>query len=186
MPVRRVTIVARERGRETGRVSLTRDEARRELERAGARVVVASTVVTPVQPAPAAGAKPVKPDILQDDVKAADFDAVIFTGGPGVRKYMANPAASRVGQRLIRSMLDAGKCVAAIDTGPQILAHFDVIRGRKVTGHEWIRGKLQNFGGLWSEESVVRDGQIVTARNPESAEAFVREVLRPVQAGKRP
>ena len=55
------------------------DAVRRELERAGARVVVASTVVTPVQPAPAAGAKPVKPDILQDDVKAADFDAVIFT-----------------------------------------------------------------------------------------------------------
>ena len=161
------------------------EAVRRELERAGVRVVVASSARTPAQPDPKTPGEPVTPDLLLGDAKATDFDAVVFTGGQGIREFLLRrPAAIQAGQ-LIDAMIAAGKCVGALDMGPAILADAGVLAGKRATGHRWIRGKLEGHGATWAEGPVVVEGQFVTGSDAESAAAFVGELLRRAAANTK-
>ncbi len=62
-------------------------------------------------------------------------------------------------------------------TGP-VLVSAGVVRGRKVTGFFSIRDDLVNAGGLYQEEGVVVDGNLVTAQGPKDLPAFMRAFLR--------
>lgn len=162
---------------------------RRELERAGAKVVVASTELTPATPDPQSGNEPVKPDVLLANAKAADLDAVVFVGGAGsmgtgLSGFMAHRPPAVQAERLIREMIASGKTVAAIHMAPVVFGDAGILDGKQSTGHKFIRKKLESHGAIWSEQPVVRDGLIVTGSDPATAEAFVRELLRPIQAGK--
>ena len=52
-----------------------------------------------------------------------------------------------------------------------------LVRGRKVTGFFSIRDDLENAGGLYREEGVVVDGNLVTAQGPKDLPAFMRAFL---------
>ncbi len=110
----------------------------------------------------------VKPEVLLKNVKAADFDAVVFVGGVGASAYFDDPTA----QALARQAVAEGRVVAAICVAPSILARAGVLKGKRATAWNWQKEDLERGGALWVDGPAVRDGRLVTGNGPEAARAF--------------
>jgi protease I len=110
-----------------------------------------------------------------DEVRPADFDALLLPGGH-------SPDSLRGDERFVnftREFMNSGKPVFAICHGPQLLISADVVRGRKLTAVKPIIIDVKNAGADFYDREVVVDGdQLVTSRTPEDLPAFNREALR--------
>lgn len=123
------------------------------------------------------GAK-AKAEVLLKDLKAADYDAVVFVGGVGASEYFDDPTA----HALARDAVAKGKVVAAICIAPSILARAGLLKGKRATAWESQKDDLEKSGATWSAGPAVRDGTIVTANGPKAAKAFgelLAEALAP-------
>jgi len=69
---------------------------------------------------------------------------------------------------LVRGVFARGKVVAAICHGGWMLVSADVLRGRKATCFFAIKDDLVNAGARYEDREVVRDGNRVTSRKPET------------------
>ena len=117
----------------------------------------------------------IKPDLLIEDAREGDYDALLLPGGVG------NPDRLRTEEKaiaLIRAFADAGKPVAAICHGPWLLVEADVVRGKRVTSWPSIRTDLRNAGGDVVDESAVTDGNIITSRKPDDVPAFTAALAK--------
>ena len=145
------------------------------LQSAGAKVVLASLKMTPIQATVHDDpGKTIRPDLTVEDVNVEDFDALILPGG------VRNPdslRANRIAVKLVRDFVDAGKPVAAICHGPWLLIEADVLRGRTATSWPSIRTDHKNAGATVVDQAVVVDRNIVTSRQPEDVEAFTNAVI---------
>lgn len=104
------------------------------------------------------------------EVDVAGYDALVLPGG------QINPDVLRTDKRavaLVRSFVESGKPVAAICHGPWMLAEAGVVRGRRITSYHSIRTDLTNAGARWSDQAVVRDGNLVTSRKPDDLPEFI-------------
>lgn len=145
------------------------------LQQRGAEVVLASLKLDEIQgTVHDKPGKAIKPDMLVDDARPDDFDALILPGG------VANPDHLRMhgnAVALIRLFAEQGKPIGAICHGPWLLVEADLVRGRTVTSWPSIRTDLRNAGGNVVDEAAVTDGNIVTSRNPDDVEAFTNALV---------
>ncbi|NWJ49069.1 MAG: type 1 glutamine amidotransferase [Chloroflexi bacterium] len=116
---------------------------------------------------------PVKSDKAAAEVTAADFDALIVPGGFSP-DYMRRNAAM---VQLVKAITEQGKVVAAICHGPWMLCSADVLQGKRATSFFSIKADLVHAGAQWVDEEVVRDGNLITSRQPDDLPAFCREVI---------
>jgi protease I len=79
--------------------------------------------------------------------------------------------------KLVKDSYDAGKVVAAICHAGWMLASADIIRGKKVTSFFSIKDDMINAGGQWADSPVVRDGRVITSRQPDDLPVFLREII---------
>ena len=107
-------------------------------------------------------------DLLLDEVKEEDYQAVVFVGGGGCKEYFDN----KVAHNLANAFEAKKKIVAAICLAPVILGHAGVVKGRKVTCHEGGEEKLKKLGFESTREDVVVDGNLITGNGPDAAEKF--------------
>jgi len=139
------------------------------LEECGARVVVASTSL---KPARGMLKGTVKPDVLLKDVKAKEYDAVVFVGGAGATAYFEDKTA----QDLAKEAVKEEKVVAAICIAPCILAKAGVLKHKQATC--WASRKhrriMEKAGARFTSKDVVRDGRFLTANGPKAAKRFGR------------
>jgi len=130
----------------------------------GADVTIASSTLSMAT----GGSLRVKPDLLIDDIKVKDFDAIVFIGGVGVIEYFENPQAHRIA----RQALEADKMLAAICMAPRILANAGVLKGKKVTCFSSVREDIKAKGAMVTSEMVERDGKIITGNGPGASTNF--------------
>src|SRR5581483_298513 len=118
-----------------------------------------------------------------DAVKANDADAFVIPGG-------FSPDYLRVDTKaleLVAAAHRAGKLIAAICHGPQVLIsvdrmyHTDIVRNRKVTSYAAVRDDLQNAGGQYLDVPAVRDGTVITGRVPDDLPEFCAEIIAQFQ-----
>lgn len=128
----------------------------------------------------------IKVDKKIDATGPEDYDALVLPGG------VMNPDKLRMREdatAFIRSFFKAGKPVAAICHGPQILIDCGVLDGREVTSYPSIKNDLKNAGARWTDHEVVVDQALVTSRTPDDLPAFINkiaeEVLEGVHAGQK-
>jgi protease I len=163
------------------------DQPRQALDQAGAKTQVVSPANGQAKGVnhdkPAAG---VKVDVPLSGAKADDYDALLLPGG------VMNPDTLRQEKKAIefvRAFFDAGKPVAAICHGPQVLIEADVVRGRKLTSYPSVKTDLKNAGANWVDEAVVVDNGLVTSRKPDDIPQFndkmLEEIAEGVHAGQR-
>ncbi len=117
-----------------------------------------------------------QPQITVKDVKAADFDAVIFVGGAGAIQYWSDPLA----HKLVREAYDGGKIVAAICVAPVTLAKAGILKGKRATVWASDSGQLLVAGAKYSRDNVVKDGKIITASGPFAAREFGEELVKSI------
>ncbi len=111
------------------------------------------------------------------EVSAESYDALVLPGG------VINPDTLRQDRKavgLICAFADAGKPVAAICHAPWLLVEAGLTSGRRMTGYGSIRTDLANAGAEVVDESVVVDRGIITSRNPDDLDDFVREIEKAV------
>jgi protease I len=113
------------------------------------------------------------------DVRAVDFDAMIFVGGNGAHEYFKDPQAHRVAQEFNAS----GKLTAAICIAPVILANAGVLRGRTATVWSSELDKtgpkaLLGGGCELRQDAVVVSDNVITGRDRDSAQEFAETVIR--------
>lgn len=146
----------------------------------GAEVILASPERTPIQATVHDDpGKTIRPDMLIEEARAEDFDALILPGG------VRNPDSLRTNKAaidLIRDFARSGKPVGAICHGPWLLVEADLVRGRTVTGWPSIRTDLANAGGNVVDRPAVTDGNIITSRKPDDVEAFTGAVVDAVES----
>ena len=115
-----------------------------------------------------------------DEVKPDDYDALVLPGG------VLNPDKLRQNKdavAFVTAFLKAGKPVAAICHGPQMLIETGLIKGRKLTSFPSLQTDLKNAGAEWVDEEVVVDNGLVTSRRPADLEAFNKNMIEEIAEG---
>lgn len=156
-------------------------EPRAALDEAGAE----TTIVSPKKDiikgwAETDWGESVKVDLSLEDADCEDFDALLLPGG------VMNPDHLRTlpeAIEFVRGFFEAGKPVAAICHGPQILIDADVARGRKLTSYPSIKNDLMNAGAEWYDRDVVTDQGLVTSRRPDDLPAFNKKMIEEIAEG---
>jgi protease I len=125
-------------------------------------------------------------DVQVADANVEDYDMLIIPGG------VINPDKMRTevdAISFVQQFLEAGKPVAAICHGPQLLIETGMISGRKMTSYHSIKTDLINAGAIWEDKEVVVDNGLVTSRSPKDLEAFIlllrslRTQIKPEESG---
>ena len=120
---------------------------------------------------------PVKSDKAAKDVSANDFDILIIPGGYAPdHMRRCEPMI-----RLVSTLAEQGKVVAAICHGPWMLCSTQALKGRKATCFFAIKDDVINAGGQYVDAEVVKDRNIITSRKPDDLPAFMRAVLDAVR-----
>lgn len=116
---------------------------------------------------------PAVADLASRDARAEDFDGVVVPGG-FAPDYLRRDVELR---RFVSELNAQGKVVAGICHGGWMLISAKVVRGRKVTSVPAIRDDMENAGGIWVDQAVVVDGNLITSRTPADLPAFLPAIL---------
>jgi protease I len=116
----------------------------------------------------------VKADVAAGSLKVKDIDALIIPGGHAPDKMRMRHAMVD----LTRDVMEAGKPVAAICHGPQLLISANALRGRTLTCWPSIAVDVKNAGGLYVDKPVVEDGNLITSRKPDDVPVFNDAIIR--------
>ncbi len=111
----------------------------------------------------------VKVDVPLDNARPEYYDALLLPGG------VMNPDSLRTSKdavAFVKAFFDAGKPVASICHGPQMLIEAGVVDGRKLTSYPSLQTDLKNAGADWVDEEVVSSDGLVTSRKPDDIPAF--------------
>jgi protease I len=81
---------------------------------------------------------------------------------------------------LVREAVEAGKPVAAICHGPQMLISVNALQGKTVTCWPSIAIDVKNAGGRYVDKPVVEDGNIITSRKVDDVPVFAEAIIRAV------
>ena len=141
------------------------------LREEGAEVVIAGTGATAYK---GKNGYPVAVDTSVDKVSAGGFDAVVIPGGYAPDLLRRYPAVLS----LVRDMFQQGRVVAAICHAAWVPISAGVLRGRRATCVGAIKDDVINAGAQYEDAEVVRDGNLITSRQPSDLGAFCREIIK--------
>jgi protease I len=114
------------------------------------------------------------------DARPENYDALILPGG------VLNPDKLRRNKDAVefaKDFLEAGKPIAAICHGPQLLIETGLLEGRDITSYPSIQTDLKNAGANWHDREVVVDNGLVTSRSPEDLDAFNKKMVEEIAEG---
>jgi protease I len=116
----------------------------------------------------------VRSDLAAGAARMKDFDALVIPGGYAPDKMRMRHAMVD----LARDAMEAGKPVAAICHGPQLLISANALRGKTLTCWPSIAIDVKNAGGLYVDKPVVEDGNLITSRKPDDVPVFNEAIIR--------
>lgn len=96
------------------------------------------------------------------EIRGEDYDALVIPGGRAPEYIRLNEAVIQI----VRHFADAGKPIAAICHGAQVLAAAGVVKGRSCSAYPAVGPDVRVAGGEFVDIAVDqahRDGNLVTA-----------------------
>ncbi len=109
-----------------------------------------------------------------NDVDPEEFDVLVLPGGRGPERIRTDKKAVDI----VAHFMEKNKPVAAICHGPQLLISAKKVRGRRLTSYWGIKDDIEAAGGIWVDEPVVVDGNLVTSRYPGDIHFWMREFFK--------
>ncbi len=146
------------------------EEPKRVLTKKGHEVITTST--TAIATGALGGTTHI--DILINEARPEDYDAVVFIGGGGCQLYFESPTAHKLAQDFYAS----GKLTAAICAAPIILAKAGLLSDKRATCYPGGAETLKQLQTNYTGKSVEKDGQIITADGPSSAKKFGKVIAK--------
>ncbi len=117
-------------------------------------------------------------DILINELKVDNFDAIVFIGGSGAVKLLDN----ELSYELARETLSQKKLLAAICIAPTILAKAGVLENRQATvwsnsmDKSAVKILLEN-GAVYQEKPIIKDNNIITGQDHKAAREFGEAIV---------
>jgi protease I len=114
-----------------------------------------------------------------DAVDPAGYDALVVPGGRAPEYIRLNPKVIEI----VQAMAKAGKPIASICHGQQVLVAAGVIGGKSCTAYPAVKPDIEAGGGTWVDandtaSNAVVDGNLVTAPAWPAHPAWMREFLK--------
>ncbi len=112
-----------------------------------------------------------------DQVNAGDYDALVIPGGRAPEYIRLNAQVLE----MVRHFFTAGKPVAAICHGAQVLAAAGVLQGKCVSAYPAVAPEVNRAGGTWVDiamDQAYTDGKLVTAPAWPAHPAWLAEFLK--------
>ncbi len=144
-------------------------ETKEELEKAGNKIVIASTKKGECLGSLGGSAES---EMILEDADSEDYDAVVFVGGVGCSVFFENKKALNIA----REMQKKGKIIAAICLAPVILANSGILKGKNASVTRSDVESIEKKGAKYFGAGVVVDGKIITADGPKSSREFGRKI----------
>lgn len=121
-------------------------------------------------------------DLLFEDVDYSKCQMIVLPGGGGGATNLDNH------KNLVDNMKQfdsEGKWIAAICAAPMIMGHHNMYNGRKATIYKGMEAELNTLsngefvdnGGIYVDEKVVVDGNIITSQGPATAMLFALKLV---------
>lgn len=107
------------------------------------------------------------------EVSSKDYDGVVIPGGFSP-DYMRRCKAT---VDFVKDMDKENKLIAAICHGPWMMASCCDLKGKKITSYPSIKDDLTNAGGIYVDEAVVKDGNLITSRTPDDMPEFLKAII---------
>src|SRR5215210_3724503 len=147
------------------------------LEEEGARTVVAGTGEKTYQ---GKRGYPITVDTSVDQIRAADFDALVIPGGyaPDIMRR------SEELLQLTREIYQAGKPVAFICHAGWVPISARIVKGKRGTSVGAIKDDLVNAGMLWEDSPVVVDGNLISSRTPADLPLFCKAIIAALEESR--
>lgn len=117
-------------------------------------------------------------DKTLDEADPADYDALLVPGGAVNADHLRMDQKAR--NFITKMMGELGRPTAVICHGPWLLASTGLARGKKLTSYFTIQDDMRNAGANWVDEEVVKDGNLITSRNPEDIPAFSQTLIEAI------
>ncbi|HLT32086.1 MAG TPA: type 1 glutamine amidotransferase domain-containing protein [Myxococcaceae bacterium] len=119
------------------------------------------------------GDEEVQVDRSIDDASPEAYDALFIPGG-------FSPDHLRADARFVRFTRDFHELrrpIATLCHGPQLLLSADVLDEHRLTAWKTVQDDLRHAGVDVVDEPVVRDGMLVTSRQPDDLGQFIPAML---------
>lgn len=110
------------------------------------------------------------------EVEPASYDALVIPGGRAPEYLRLNDTVVSC----VRHFFEAGKPVAAICHGAQLLAGAGVLEGRTCSAYPACRAEVELAGGTYADiaiDAAVTDGNLVSAPAWPAHPAFIAQFL---------
>ena len=114
-----------------------------------------------------------------DEINAGAYDALVIPGGRAPEYLRLNARILSI----VRHFAEAGKPIASICHGQQILVAAGVVAGKTCTAYPAVKPDLLAAGATWADPNetytnAVVDGKLVTASAWPAHPAWIREFLK--------
>ena len=103
-------------------------------------------------------------DEVYNDMNFEEFDGIVYPGGPGTGVLGEKPGVKELAQKFLNS----GKMLAAICAAPGMISETGILKEKPATGYP---GCNPQGGAIWSEDTAVTDGNLITGKGPGAAAA---------------
>ena len=104
---------------------------------------------------------------------SSNYDALVIPGGmPGATNLRDDKDVIK----LVKSVNERGKLVAAICAGPIVLEQAKVLDDKEITSYPGFEESFPK--STYKEDGVVIDGNIITSRGPAKAIDFAIEIVK--------
>jgi protease I len=111
-----------------------------------------------------------------DKVKGEDYDALVIPGGRAPEYIRLTPKVLD----LVRHFASAGKPIASVCHGAQVLTAAGVVKGKRINCYPAVAPEVALAGGTYVElkmTEAITDGNIVTAPAWPAHAAWIRQFL---------
>lgn len=121
---------------------------------------------------------PATSDLLIKNARSQDFCGLLIAGGfmPDKLRREAKVLS------LTREFFEQAKLVAFICHGGWIPISATILKSKRVTGSLGIKDDLENAGGIWVDEPVVIDGNLISSRTPKDLAPFAKAMVNWLKA----
>jgi len=108
-----------------------------------------------------------------ENINYKEYDVLLIPGGPHFKHLRV---ATDV-HEIIKHFIDNNKVVATICAGPTILGMLGYLKGKNYTCYTSMN---DDFGGNYSDDGVVIDGNLITSRSAAYAIDFAYAIIKKI------